>query len=629
MANKADRTFISRRGFLVKSGWAAAGVTVTAALGYPVLRAALPALPTTSDPELEDALTWVQALPEGGIRFYCPRMEMGQGASLGLSQVVAEELNVGQPEIDCVVPNTAQIPPFKMTVGSESIAGFFKPVSYAAAQLRETLRELAAAKAGLSPSQVNDVRSGFVLPDGTRIGYGEIVPTEPMLVPAKAGTAPPRYAMERKGGSEAVGGRWRHHDLKAIVTGQAVYSRDAVIAGMLYGDVVRPPAFGAELLSADGRAAREMPSVRNVVIDKGFVGVVAETPFVLPAAIGAIETRWRLPENLDQEQLDARLDVERRRSGDDFEHTLKSQGDLQTGRNAARHRSASRYDTSFAAHAMMEPRAAVARVDEEKVEIWCGTQDPFFVRQRVAKALGRASEDVVVHAHRMGGGFGGRILCRASEEAALLSAAAGRPVRVQWDRETEFQNSYLHPAFSHHIDAGVTNDGRISHWAHDFVSSPIATGPVPGKAAWALDMVMADFGTSRGSLPPYRLANQRTRCSDIRTEVPAGAWRGLGAAPNAFAIESMMDELAVAADIDPLEFRLQNLPAEGERLAGVLRRVAEISDWGLAPAPGTGRGLACAVYKDATAVAVVMEVKVDHEAGELRTTGRGAPRTAA
>ena len=622
MANKTDRKPINRRSFLIKSGWVAAGITVTAALGYPVVRAALPALPTTSEPELEDAMTWVQVLPEGRIRFYCPRMEMGQGASLGLSQVIAEELNVSQSEIDCVLPNTAQTPPFKMTVGSESIATFFEPVSDAAARLRETLREMAATGAGVAPARVKDGRSGFVLPDGTRIGYGAIVPTEPVLLPTQAGTAPPRYTMERNGSFNAVGDHWRHHELEAIVTGQTVYSRDVVLPDMLYGDVLRPPAFGADLRSADGDAARTMPGVRDVVIDtdSSFAGVVADTPFVLPTALEAIEARWQVPETLGQEQIDARLDVERRRAGDDFEHTLKSHGDLAAGRDAARHRSAARYDTSFAAHAMMEPRAAVARVEEETAEVWCGTQDPFFVRQRVAKALGRASEDVVVHTHRMGGGFGGRILCRASEEAALLSAAVGRPVRVQWDREAEFQNSYLHPAFSHHIDAGVTDEGLISHWEHDFVSSPIVTGPVTGNAAWALDMVMADFGTSRGCMPPYRLANQRTRYSDIRTEVPAGAWRGLGAAPNAFAIESMMDELASAADIDPLEFRLQNLPAEGERLAGVLRRVAEISDWGRAPAPGTGRGLACAVYKDLTAVAVVMEAKVDHAAGELRVT---------
>ncbi len=242
------------------------------------------------------------------------------------------------------------------------------------------------------------------------------------------------------------------------------------------------------------------------------------------------------------------------------------------------------------------------------------------MQRRVAKALGRKVDDVVVHPHRIGGGFGGRIPCQASEEAALLSAVVGRAVRVQWDRETEFQQNYFHPGYSHFIDAGVTAEGSISHWAHDFVSSPIIFGLVPGNIAWALDMVAADKGTARGGVPPYFVANRRVRFSDIRTPVSVGAWRGLGAAPNTYAIESMMDELAAAAGIDPLQFRLRNLPPASARLAGVLRRVVEISQWGRPAPQDTGRGLACAVYKGETAVAVVAEVRVDHAARALRVT---------
>ena len=620
MPTVADRTTISRRDVLIKSGWLAVGVTVLSSCSS--VRSLLPPLPSLDDPELEDGLAWVQALPSGRIRFFCPRMEMGQGASLGLSQVVAEELNIGQPEIECVLPATNQTPRFKMTVGSESIATFFEPVSYGAARLRETLRGLAAARAGLSPARIRDSRGGFILPDGTELTYAMLVPAEPLVLSSANSGPLPRYALQRGGKYQAIGHGWRHQDLEAIVTGQAVYSRDVSLPGMLYGQVLRQPAFGARLQSVESRAAKAMPGVTAVVVDleNDFVGIVTDDPFELPAAMQAIDAAWRVPADLDQNRIDADLDVERLRAGDDFEHTLTSSGDMDAGRGAAKYKATARYDTPFAAHAAMEPRAAIAWVKTDKVEVWCGSQDPFFVQRRVANAIGRTADDVVVHSHRMGGGFGGRVQCQASEEAALLSARVGRPVRVQWDREAEFQNNYFQPAFSHFIDAGVTSAGTISHWEHDFVSSPILTGPAPKNIAWVLDMVMADEGTARGSLPQYRVANRRVRYSDIRTQVPVGAWRGLGSAPNTFAIECMMDELAIAAGIDPLRFRLQNLPLESKRLAAVLRRVAEIAEWGQ-PAPAdTGRGLACAVYKDRTAVAVVAEIQIDHAARDLRVT---------
>ncbi len=626
MPTAAEPTGMSRRRFLVNSGWLAAGVTVLTSCS--AVRGVLPALPTFDSPEADDALAWVQALPGGRIRFLCPRMEMGQGAPLGLSQVVAEELNVEQAEIECVPPDTDQTPPFKMTVGSESIADFFTPVSYGAARLREALRTLAAAQTGLPEAQIRDGRGGFVLPDGATLQYGALVPSEPLIITGADAPKPdrtPQYALDRSRKYQAIGRGWRHHDLDAIVNGKMVYSRDVSLPGMLFGQAIRAPAFGARLRGADTRTAETMAGVTAVIVDRenNFVGVVADNPFTLPAAVQAIEPQWDIPENLDQDRIEATLDVQKHRPRDDFEHTLTAAGDLAAGRARAVHRIASRYDTSFAAHAQMEPRAGVASVRPEKVEVWCGSQDPFFVQRRVARAIGRDAADVVVHSHRMGGGFGGRIQCQASEEAAILSAATGRPVRVQWDREAEFQNNYLQPVFSHFIAAGVTAEGKISDWQHDFASMPIMTGMmtgvVPRPVTWMADQVMTDEGTARGALSPYRLPDHRVRFSDIRTAVPIGAWRGLGAAPNNFAIESAIDELASAAGIDPLEFRLRNLPPSGDRVAGVLRRAAEIADWGQPSPPDTGRGIACAVYKGQSPVAIVAEVQVDHQARELRT----------
>lgn len=619
-----DNKSISRRRFLKKTGWVAIGVTVVAAVSYPLVRSAVPAFPTLADPVSEDGFAWVQALPDGRIRFFCPRMEMGQGSPLGLCQIVAEELNIDQSGIECVLPDTNQVPPFKLTVGSEGIAKFFEPVSLGAALLREKLRAMAADRAGLSKDLVKDGRGGFILPSGNEFGYGELVPSEAIVLSAsdypKSGKALPRYAVQRRGKYHTIGQSWKHHELEAIVTGQTVYARDVSLPDMLYGQVLRPPALGAQLSAVDDRATRAMPGIVDVIINKGnsFIGVVAENPFLLPAAMEVIKVQWEIPEGLNQDQFDASLDVKQHQSRDDFEHVLASDGDISIGKHQAQYKAAARYSTSFAAHAAIEPRSGVARVEKDTVEIWCGSQDPFFVQQRVAKTIRREADDVIVYSHRMGGGFGGRVVCQASEEAAILSTAVGRPVRVQWDRETEFQHNYFQPSFSHHIDASVTGDGKISHWQHDFVSSPILTGLVPQSIGWALDKVLADEGTARGSLPQYQMTNRQVRYSDIRTPVPVGAWRGLGSAPNTFAIESMMDELAGKAGIDPLKFRFQNLPSTSGRLTAVLHRVAEISGWGRPSPKDIGLGIACAVYKNETAVAIVAEVQIDREAHELR-----------
>ena len=619
MTSPSNAYVINRRDFLMKCGWLSAGVTVLSSCNSIMI-----ALPSTTDPELEDSLSWIQVLPGGKVRFYCPRMEMGQATSLGLTQVVAEELNIGPQDIECVLPDTNQTPPFKMTVGSEGIFEFFKPVSYGAARMREVLRLLAAEKSGFPTNQITEDRRGFILPDGGKLDYGALVPSEPMIVSAdaseKTDEVPRQYAFRHIGEYNAIGHRWKPPEMEAIVTGQTVFSRDTTLENMLYGQVVRPPAFGAILKSADGRAAKAMSHTVSVIIntDDNFVGVVSSDPFLLSTAIDALDVQWELPENLNQEQIDAQLNVKTLRVRDDFEHTLKNSGDISKGRRAAKHRATAHYGTSFALHAAMEPRAGLAWVKEDRVEIWCGCQDPFFVQKRVAQAIGRNVGDVVVHTHRMGGGFGGRVPCQASEEAAILSAVVGYPVRVQWDRETECQNNYFQPSFSHFIDAGVTADGLLSHWQHDFVSSPIITGLVPRNIAWILDKVMADEGTARGSEPQYRVANMLVRYADIRTDVPIGAWRGLGTAPNTFAIESMMDELASTARLDPLEFRLQNLSPTSNRLARVLRRAAQMSGWHQRPLIDHGLGIACAVYKGQTAVAVVAEVKIDHAAEDVR-----------
>jgi len=598
-----------RRNFLITSGWLAAGVTVLTSCGGLV-----PVLPTTADPEPGDGALWLQMLADGRVRFLCPRMEMGQGASLGLSQIVAGELGLDQSRIECVTPRSDQVPPFKMTVGSDSLVMFSEPVARGAAGLREDLRRRAADKFELPIADIKDAAGGFAAANRV-IDYAELIPAgADFVIAATENDAPTRFAI-RAGSHQAVGKPWPHPALEDIVTGKTIFSRDVSLPGMALGDVVRPPRFGATLRDVVDNGARDVPGVLAVVIDKpnNFVGVVAEHRDALAAGLAKIEVRWRKPDDIPTADL---LEVSKYRTTQDFEHTLIDQGRDEPA--AAKTVNAA-YSTSYMAHAAMEPRAAVARITQEKAEIWCGSQDPFFIRGRVAALIGRKKTEVVVHPLRMGGGFGGRVLCQPAEEAALLSARVGRPVRVQWDRETEFQQNYFQPKFSHAIDAALDAEGKVTLWRHDFVSAPIIFGLAPKSVAPLLDAFVADEGTARGAEPPYALPNRRVRYSDLRTDIPIGAWRGLGAAPNTFAIESMMDELAAAAGQDPLAFRLDHLAGPGgdARLAAVLRRVGDNAGWTTAASSRRDMGVAAAVYKGQTHVAVIARVHVDHQAREI------------
>lgn len=622
---------ISRRQFLKRTGWVAAGLTAIGAVSLPMVRAATPALPSFGDSEAEDGLTWVQILPTGKIRFFCPRMEMGQGASLGLSQVVAEELNVDQTQVECVMPDTSQIAKFKMTVGSESIFAFFLPVAHGAASLREALRKRAADRVNLPLEKITDVRGGFSASSGTTMSYEELVPRDAKL--QMSAEAPKRelYVLQQKRPFQSVGQSWKHQDLEAIVTGRQTYSRDMTVPGSLYGQVLRPPVPDATLVAANTDEAEAMTGVRAVVVepDENFVGIVCDNQQLLQNAADAISLEWVLPRPASQVPPEQKHDLDERRAANDFPHTLIDDGELAEANSRARHRIAQRYDTSFLAHCPMEARASTVWVQKDRVDVWCGTQDPFFVQGRIAKITGNAVEDVIVHPLRMGGGFGGRLQCQASEEAARLSAAVEEPVHVAWDRETELTANYFQPAYSHFIEAGVTEAGALNHWQHDFVSSPILMGPMANllgpsslvdSVLSLLDRFVADSGTSRGAIASYHVPHRQIRFATVRTGVPTGAWRGLGAAPHAFAIESAMDELAMAASVDPLEFRLRNLLQESDRLANVLKQVARISGWGQPENSSRTRGIASAVYKGQTAVAVVAEVSIDHSQGKIRVT---------
>lgn len=549
---------MSRRRLLAHAARIAAGITVFAAAPACAFNP-LPALPTRGMPPAEARIAWLRLLPDGRLQLLLPRQEMGQGISIGLRQIVAEELDCELERIEVVLPDTASIAPVKSTVGSDSMKDFAEPVARAAALLREHL------KRGGADTEIHDQG-------------------QPVILHSLHGGEARRH----------VGKSRPTERIADIVTGKPLYAGDTQLPGMLFGLV----------LPAGAEPPEPVPGLRRVELSDGRHGLLSDHPGPLHAiSLERPEAARAMPD----------LDIDAAMRRGRLEHRLRGDAvDTEAGWTLDR-----RYDTPFAAHAQIEPRSAVAqwhqRGADVQLEVWTGTQDAFFVRETLARQFGLSADRVLVHPCRIGGGFGARTIVRQELEAALLAEVAGRPVKVQWSRAAEFVNGFHRPPSSHRIRARLDGDGRITDWWHGFCSGHVifTSAAMPPWMQMVTSLVK-DPGVARGALPPYAAARMRVEFSDIRLPVDTGPWRGLGAGPNGFAIESAIDELAALAGQDPLQYRLANLDPQHERLKACLRRVADLAGWTRQPrmGGGFGRGVACGIYKESSFAAVIADIGI-------------------
>jgi len=548
-------TAMSRRRLFAHATRLAAGVTVFAAAPACAFNP-LPALPTRDMPAAGSRIAWLRLLPDGRVQLLLPRQEMGQGIGIALRQIVAEELDIDLERVETVLPDTAAIAPVKSTVGSDSMKDFAEPVARAAALLREHLAR------GGTATELHD-------------------------------TGQPVILRSLRGGTRHVGHGQPTEQITEIVTGApSLYAGDIRLPGMMFG-LVLPAGVQVPDPTAD---------LRPVDLSDGRRGLLSDHAGPLYAVtLDRPATARAMPE----------MDIDAAMARGRLEHRLRNDTvTAESGWTLDR-----RYDIPFAAHAQIEPRAAVAQWHGKgagvQLEIWTGTQDAFFVRETLARQFGLSADRVLVHACRIGGGFGARTIVRQELDAALLAQATGRPVKVQWSRAAEFLDGFHRPPSSHRIRARLDENGRIADWWHGFCSGHVIfTSAAMPRWMQAVTSFVKDPGVARGALPPYAAGRMRVEFSDLRLPVDTGPWRGLGAGPNGFAIESAIDELAQTAGQDPLQFRLANLDPQHARLKSCLEKVRDLSGWNAA---GTGRGVACGIYKDNSYAAVVAEVKVAAE----------------
>jgi isoquinoline 1-oxidoreductase beta subunit len=608
--------YISRRGFLIGMAATGAALALGIPLGLPQLRRGAAGL-TEGDAggfasgTLEPTI-WFKVFPEGRILVYVPKAEMGQGIHTALAQIAAEELEVPWDQLEVLHASTSQADDnFRGTSGSMSVATLYDPLRQAAATLREMLH-VEAARVLNQPAEDLVARNGAFELKGdpaVQVTYGELVATD-------TDWQVPEEEVSLKSPSEYrfIGQSIPRVDLPAKVTGEAVFGYDARLEGMLYGAATHPPTIEAKVRSAKPGQAERMPGVVKVVIQDGFAGVVAESRLQAWAARNALEVEWDEGHLWQQQELEdlvtagGRGGVSIQREGD-APATL-GQGTPITGE----------YRTGMAAHATMEPQAALADIGVDGGRVWTSTQFEMNERRDVAAALNLEPEQIEVIPTYLGGGFGRKIPLKpvpnAAVEAAQLSSAVGAPVHVGWDRVEEMRIGFVRPLTHHQLAATLDDGGRVEAIVHEQASGDALFGGFPELMA---RIVGFDFGSTRGAQIPYAIHNREVTAWRRPMPIPTGSWRGLGLMANIFALESFFDELAYAAGADPLQFRLEHLPDDplGQRMRAALEAAAERAGWGSTLSEGRAQGLACST-DGGTVVAEVAEISLDQDAGRIR-----------
>ena len=619
---------VDRRSFLKVSALAGGGFMI-AAYFEPLTGLAQQARQPA--PPLEPN-AFIKIGPDGKVTIIGKNPEIGQGVKTALPMLIAEELDVDWSAVTVEQGDLDAKYGTQSAGGSTAIPGNYDLMRRVGAGARHMLIAAAAATWNVPASELTTASGRVIHAASNRsLGYGELAAKAAML------NAPDPATLTLKDPKtfKIVGKRLPSVDLDAIVTGKPVFGSDLVVPGMLYAVYQRCPVFGGKVATANLDHIKTLPGVKHAFAVEGGttgngllsgVAIVADTWWHAQTARQQLKVTWNegtaatdSTEAFDKRaaELAPQLPAQATRSDGDVEAALA--GAAQVVEAA--------YAYPFLNHAQIEPMSAIAHVKDGKVEIWAGTQTPGGARTLVAQTLGVQPADVTVHMTRMGGSFGRRLYNDHVVEAARISKEIGLPVQVRWTREDDMGHDLFRPAGFHHIKAGLDASGKLVAWRNHFI-----TFTADGQR------VAASGGVGAGEFPARFVPNYKLFTSMIPFGVPTGAMRAPGSNAIAFVSQSFIDELALAAKKDPLQFRLDLLsgplvqpapdpnappaagrgPAGGQatgwdpaRMRGVLELVRDKSGWGKrALTAGTAMGVAFH-FSHAGYFAEVAEVRVD------------------
>ncbi len=598
---------VSRRGFLQVSAGSAAGLAISFYVPAGVRAAPrAPAGPTLTPN------AFVRIGADESVTVVLAHSEMGQGIWTGLAMLIAEELECDWSRVRCEHAPAAPVyghpaMQLQMTGGSSTTNGEFERYRTVGAMARDMLVRAAAARWKVSPLRCK-AEGGVVRHPKGELSYGQ-------LAAAAMKLAPPRsVSLKDPSAWKLIGTRVRRLDTPEKITGKAVFGIDVQFPGLRTAVVLRPPAFGAKLVKFDAAAALQIAGVEQVVPTANGVAVIAAHFWAAKLGRDALVVEWGDPDGggIDTAALLVDFRAQARKPG----AIVADVGKIDTAMTAAAARHEAEYDVPYLAHAPMEPLNCTVKIDGDRCEIWTGTQFQTVDQMVAAKILGIPPDHVTLHTTFLGGGFGRRANPAADfvSEAVIVAKAAGVPVKVIWTREDDMRGGFYRPAYVHRIQVGVDARGLPVAWDHVVVGQSILTG-TPFEAFAVRNGV---DGTSVEGLAdsPYLEETPARRVSlhSPKTPITVLWWRSVGNTHTAFAMESMIDELAHAAKQDPLAYRLALLKGK-PRHAAALKLAADKAGWGTPPPAGRARGLA--VHESfGTIIAEVAEVSV--EQGRIR-----------
>lgn len=547
-----------------------------------------------------------------GVVLIIPNVEMGQGIYTGEAMLIAEELEVGLDQIGIkAAPPDAKLytqPLLKSqsTGGSTSIRGAWVPLRQAGAVAR-TMLIAAAAQQWQVPAEDCFAQRATVVHRGS----GRTLPYTDLAEAASQQPVPQSVALKDPKDFQLIGKPLPRLDVPGKVNGSALFGIDIKVPGMKYASVAACPVLGGKLASVDDSATRKVPGVRDVLRLPDAVAVTGDHFWAAHKGLKALRINWDPGPNASLSSDDL-VQTLRNAYGKSKPVVARQDGDVDNALSRAAKRVDAAYELPFLAHATMEPINTLVHVRPDGCDVWVGTQVPVLAQQLAAKASGLSQDKVMIHNQLLGGGFGRRLEAGSVGQAVAFGKQVNYPLKVIWTREEDIQHDLYRPAYYDRVSAGLDSSGRLTAWV-DHVSGGSVTGHyVPkGLPAGKLDPDAVE-GAAK---PPYDLPAIHVDWTRVDPPIPITWWRGVGPTHNVFVVESFMDEVAHAAGKDPIAFRL-GLLGKNPRSAAVLKRAAELADWGKPLPKGTGRGVS---LHDSfgSHVAVVVETTVA-PTGEIR-----------
>jgi isoquinoline 1-oxidoreductase subunit beta len=549
---------------------------------------------------------------DGRVTLIMPQVEMGQGMYTSLPMLIAEELEVplDQVHVEHAPPSDKlyanPIFGFQATGGSTSIMGFYEPLRKAGATARTMLVAAAAQRWGVDPASCRSEKGSVHHPaTGRTLSYGALAEAAAKLpVPAEVKLKAPKDFV-------LIGTPAKRLDSPEKVNGTAQFSIDVRLPGLKIATLAESPVVGGKVASVDDSKAKAIPGVRQIVRLDDLVAVVGDHMWAAKRGLAALAIRWDDGPNgkASTEDVVQGLDAASRKPG----VVARKQGAPESALSGAAKKIESVYQAPFLAHATMEPVNCTVHVRKDGCEVWTGSQVLSRVQATAAKVTGFPADQVVVHNHLLGGGFGRRLEVDFETKAVRIAKEVDGPVKVVWTREEDVQHDVYRPYYYDRIAAGLDARGKAVAWTHRIVGPSILARWAPPAFKDGIDGDAVDGSVQLlYDIPAIQVEYVRHEEPVLNT----GWWRGVGVTHNAFVIESFVDELAAAARQDPLAYR-RALLGKSPRGLAVLDIAAKAAGWGGKLSPGHGRGIALMYSGWDTYVAEVAEVEVA-PSGEVR-----------